>query len=97
MTEKTNDNEAAPSGAMLREPDAHGQAAMLLVESLIHGLVSKSVLSVADAVEIVDTAVEVKIEIAMDLGDSPQTLRESVAMLESISTSLRNDIDRSTM
>lgn len=42
--------------ASLPEPDAHGQAEMLLVESLIHGLIARSVISVADAVEIVEIA-----------------------------------------
>jgi hypothetical protein len=92
MTQEINDNELFSSAGMRPEPDAHGQAAMLLVESLIHGLVSRSVISVEDAVEIVDTAAEVKAEIAIDLGDSPETMRSSLTMLESISASLRQDI-----
>lgn len=91
MTGQTNDNDAAPVDAAWREPDAHGQAAMLLVESLIHSLVASSVISVEDAIEIVDTAVEVKAEIALDLGDSPTTLHRSLTLLKSISTSLQND------
>jgi hypothetical protein len=94
MTERTNDNEAAAAGQRRRDPDPHGQAAMLLVESLIHGLVSSSVISVEEAVEIVDTAAEVKIEIANDLGEAPETLQSSLTMLESISASLRQDIYR---
>ncbi len=73
-------------------PDAHGQAAMLLVESLIHGLIARSVLSVAEAVEIVDVAAEVKREIAADLGDSPATMRKSLSLLRAISASLKLDI-----
>ena len=41
---------------------------MLLVESLIHGLIARSVISVAEAVEIVEVAAEVKTEIAEELG-----------------------------
>lgn len=59
-----NDNSAAVHG-----PDAHGQAALLLVESLIHGLLARRLITVADAVEIVDVAAEVKVDVAGDLGD----------------------------
>lgn len=73
--------------------DAHGQAAMLLVESLIHGLIEKRLLSVAEAVEIVDVATEVKIEGGAELGEQPETLRASINLLQNISASLRYDID----
>jgi hypothetical protein len=91
MVEITNDNHAYPATARPREPDAHGQAAMLLVESLIHGLIARSVITVADAVEIVDVAAEVKAEIASDLGDTPETMRHSLYLLAAISDSLRPD------
>ena len=91
MTENTNDN-VYPTTVHLREPDAHGQAAMLLVESLIHGLVERSVISVPDAIGIVEAAAEVKSEIAEDLGESPETLNRSLHMLAAISDSLRLDV-----
>lgn len=78
--------------ASMREPDAYGQAAMLLVESLIHGLIARSVITVADAVEIVDVAAEVTDEIADDLGDSPGASRRSLSLLRSISDSLKFDL-----
>ena len=90
MTESTNDNDGAAT-APRPEPDAHGQAAMLLVESLIHGLIARSTISVDEAVEIIETAAEVKAEIATDLGDSPGTLRRSLTLLEAIARSLRMD------
>lgn len=86
-TPVTNDNMAAVHG-----PDAHGQAALLLVESLIHGLLARSLISVADAVEIVEVASEVKVEVAVDLGDSPANLRRSLSLLTAISDSLRRDV-----
>ncbi|WP_380872353.1 hypothetical protein [Sphingomonas sp. DBB INV C78] len=95
MDETLNDNEAARPRENRAEPDAHGQAAMLLVESLIHGLLARSIISVADAVEIVDIAAEVKAEIAADLGDSPSTMRRSLAMLDAVSASLKLDLPRS--
>lgn len=82
----TNDNAAAVHG-----PDAHGQAALLLVESLIHGLLERRLITVADAVEIVDVATEVKLDVAGDLGDSPANLRKSLALLAAISSSLVRD------
>lgn len=91
MEETTNDNHSYPPVAPPPEPDAHGQAAMLLVESLIHGLVERSVISVADAIGIVEAAAEVKVEVAAELGDSPNTMRRSLEMLGAIGESLRLD------
>lgn len=91
MAQDINDNEIYPPTARPREPDAHGQAAMLLVESLIHGLVDRSVISVGDAVEIVEAAAEVKADIAADLGDSADTLDRSLTILAAIGDSLRID------
>lgn len=92
MTELTlNDNHAAPGQGPQSGPDAHGQAAMLLVESLMHGLIARRVISVADAIEVVEVASEVKEEVADDLGDSPETMRKSLAILSSVRLSLKND------
>ncbi|MFN3930187.1 MAG: hypothetical protein ACK4JY_00435 [Brevundimonas sp.] len=76
----------------MHSPDAHGQAAMLLVESLVHGLIAREVITVADAVEIVDSAAEVKADIARDRGDSPAAVRRSTHLLNAISASLRWDV-----
>ena len=92
--ETSNDNDTGSAVAGRLGPDAHGQAALLLIESLIHGLIEHSVLSVEAAVEIVEVAAEVKVEVASGLGDSPETLRKSLTLLEAISSSLRPDIDR---
>jgi nucleoside-diphosphate-sugar epimerase len=93
MVEQTfNDNEIARADGPRRDPDAHGQAAMLLVESLIHGLIARSFISTEDAIEIISVAAEVKEEVAYDLGDSPATMRKSLTILESIRGSLSNDL-----
>ena len=84
-----NDNGAAPIAAP--RPDAHGQAALLLVESLLHSLIARSVLSVEQAIEVVEVAADVKGEIAADQGDSPATLRRSLVMLDAIAASLKFD------
>ena len=91
MPDTSNDNQPARKAAPHREPDAHGQAAMLLVESLMHGLIARSVISTQEAIEIVDMAAEVKAEVAAELGDSPTTMGRSLALLEAISRSLGGD------
>lgn len=93
-TDSLNDNAVPHIDTGQGSPDPHGHAAMLLVESLIHGLIARSVLSVADAVEIIDIAADVKEDIGASLGDSPQALRKLLAILGAISASLRPDLPR---
>jgi hypothetical protein len=88
----SNDNGERAAPARLTEPDPHGQAAMLLTESILHGLIARSVITVPEAVEIVEVAAEVKAEIAADLGDSVATMRRSLALLEAVRLSLASDL-----
>ena len=85
-----NDNHG-PNRPLNAEPDAHGQAAFLMVESLILMLRDKGVLSTHEAIEVVETAAEVKREVAENWGDSPETLRRSLALIGTVITSLRAD------
>ncbi len=73
------------------EPDAHGQAALLLTESLLHALVETSTLSLADALAVVQTAAEVKIDVAAQIGESTGRMQASLNLLAGIATSLRVD------
>lgn len=75
-----------------RESDPHGQAAIILVESLIHGLIARKVLNVAEAVEIVDVATEVRMECGIEKGEPTQILQASINLLQDISASLRVDL-----
>jgi hypothetical protein len=50
--------------AALSAADPHGRAALLLVESLIHALVDKKILSRGEAIDIIDIATEVEAELA---------------------------------
>jgi hypothetical protein len=93
MVDLSNDNELVRPVPGLHEPDAHGQAAMLLVESLIHGLIARSVIQVADAIDMVTVAIEVKMEIAADLGDNQDTKDKTLGLLSVIRESLSLDID----
>ena len=73
------------------EPDAHGQAALLLTESLIHMLVDRGTLTNTDAVEIVQTAAEVKVEVASAAGESAKRMTESLVLLAEMQSSFESD------
>lgn len=88
----SNDNGTPRAANDAREPDAYGQAALFLIESVLHGLVDRRIFTVEQAVELVDIAAEVKKDVAPDLGDTPPTLAKSLALLSSISSSLRSDL-----
>ena len=59
ITDVYNDNNPLPTPMEEQNGEPHGRVAMLLAESLIHGLIARSVLSIADAIEIVGIAAEV--------------------------------------
>ena len=80
------------STQLVVEPDAHGQAALLLTESLIHTLVDAAVLTTADAVQIVRAAAEVKVEVAMAARESDTRMRESLKLLDRLRRSFEADL-----
>lgn len=86
------DGHDVDAAAKVAEP--HGQAALLLAESLLHGLIASSSLTVEQAVEIVQIAVEVKQDMADGAADTAAD-RRSLHLLNAISASLRNDLPRS--
>lgn len=69
------------------EPDAHGQAALLLAESILHGLVEAKALTRAAALSVIATACEVKFEVAQRAGESNRRMTESLDLLHVISKS----------
>ena len=73
------------------EPDAHGQAAILLVESILHVLVDKGTLTNAEAMTAVEVAAEVKEEVAALSGESSGRMNESLDILTKIGASLETD------
>ena len=81
-----------PDGSPALVPDAYGQAAMLLIESLIHNLIERAVISAEDAIGIVTTAVEVKREVADSWGDTAEVLAKSLTLLDAIRMSLERDL-----
>ena len=73
------------------EPDAHGQAALMLIESLLHALLEKRVLTNPEALQVLETACQLKVEIATDDGESKGRITESLELLKRISASLQTD------
>lgn len=85
-----NDAQPARSAGSL-EPDAHGQAALLLAESLLHALVEGQTLSNEDAIGVIATACEVKVDVAALTGESCERMNESLTLLRSMSVSFSAD------
>lgn len=77
--------------ALAVEPDAHGQAALLLAESILHALVDTAVLTNAEAVAVVTNATEVKREVAAAAGESIGRMQQSVDLLERMTESFEAD------
>lgn len=72
--------------------DPHGRAALLLTESLLHGLLAHEVLSSAAVLEIVQTAIDVQIEVNIDRGEDVESSIES-GLLDRMRSSLCIDQD----
>ena len=72
---------------MTLTPDPHGQAALLLVESLLLLLIEKGMVAPKDVVDAIDGVVEVKREIA---GTSERVVvsMASIGLLRAVSGSL---------
>ena len=87
-----NDNEARADGLLAHASDAHGQAALVLVESLIHGLVERDVLTIENAVEIIDAAKDVQADVAEEADGAGAKLWQSHTLLTAMADSLRGDI-----
>ena len=84
----SNDVRAA---ALALEPDAHGQAALLLAESTLHALVENATLTAAEAVDVVRSAAEVKVEVAAFTGESRGRMQASLDLLNLITVSFSAD------
>jgi hypothetical protein len=88
VDQSTNDNDVPEGRSTVNAPNPHGSAALLLVESLIHSMIDRSLISVEEAVEIVQVAAEVKQGTGLELGDDEATIRKSVGLLDAIKRSL---------
>lgn len=73
-------------------PDAHGHAALMLVESLIHTLVDSEAITLVNAVDCIDVAADVTRELVVDRPEQSAGLEASHALLTAISSSLAKDL-----
>lgn len=89
-TQERGDRSRTPLGEPI-DPDAHGQAALLLVESLMHTLVETRVLDRSDVLALIRTACEVKIEAPVHTNESTHRMRASLRLLNSIASSFETD------
>ena len=85
----TNDNDTGLCAG--HSPDTHGQAALLLVESLIHGLCENALLTTGEAIEIAERAVSVQFDRAEAADGAAAPMWRSHSLLTAIATSLRTD------
>ncbi len=86
-------SEAGPLGSDASNPlDAHGQAALVLVESLIHVLIQRCVLTLDEAIAVLDLALDSQ-KVIYD--DAPSLRAEgAIALLSSIMASLETDLPK---
>jgi hypothetical protein len=87
-----DENDLAISNVTAPLSDPHGQAALLLIESLIHGLCDNSVLDVPQAVAIVERAVDVQRDYVHAASQrTANSMLRAQALLEAIAASLNTD------
>jgi hypothetical protein len=79
--------------AAVSEPDAHGQAALLLAESTLHALVENATFTATEAADVVRSAAEVKVEIVAFTGESRARMQASLDLLDLITVSFSADAD----
>ena len=74
-------------------PDAYGQAALMLTESLLHALIDAATFSVQDAIAIVQRAHEAKFEERKGSGRPQPQSEGSLELLKRIALSLETDLN----
>jgi len=88
----SNDNDANGSSNLPDPPDAHGQAALLLVESLIHGLSENGTLANAQAADIAERALDVQRDL-VEAAEGAGAMQRAHSLLSNIVASLNIDRD----
>lgn len=93
MPHKANDNHAVRPPPPAEEPDAHGQAALILTETMLHALVDMKTMTTQQALDIVSSAEEIKTEVAGMSGESETRMQESLELLKRIGISIERDAE----
>ena len=88
MTNDTSTADSSFSTDRHPNPDAQGQAALLLIESLIHSLLDNGALTKHQALEAIDSAMQVKEESASEAKEAAETLRKSLGLLTNMQHSI---------
>jgi hypothetical protein len=88
---KANDNRADRLPPPAGEPDAHGQAALILAEAMLHALVDMKTMTTQQALDIISSAEEIKTEVAGMSGESETRMQESLELLKRIGISIERD------
>ena len=70
--------------------DAHGHAALFLIESLILSLIDTSVICATEARNVVSVAIDATEKMAADISVRPASLQQSISLLTEIKHSLRH-------
>ena len=93
MDNFTNNGATPPrSESTSRQDSGHGQAAMLLVESLMHTLLEKGIISREEFIEIVEGAAEVEQDLVSAQACSPSDTEGS--LLNPLAAAFRQEIGR---
>ncbi len=96
MFQNPNDHEERGPGPPIIEPDAHGQAALMLAESILHALIETRTVTPEQALSVVATAQEIKVEFAQLAGESQQRMRASLDLLSEIAGSMEHELGPTT-
>jgi len=86
------DNLSAGLASPFDGPDPHGEAALVLVETLIHALLAKGSLSTLEAIEIIVDAEEVQSIVDADRSHISGARPQAAALLKAIGESLSYDL-----
>ena len=92
MTQSLQKNEVTEVKPHGVEPDAHGQAALMLAESMLHALMEIGTFTPAQALSVVETAQEIKVEFAELAGESQKRMQASLDLLTTIAGSLEHEL-----
>lgn len=84
----SNENDPVPCSVM----DARGRAALLLSESMLHGLIARRILSESDAMDVIDTAIDIQRDMLAELTHQDSTMDQSLALLIDMQRSLRANL-----
>ena len=85
MASNDNSGQEQVSATRSSEPDAHGQAALLLAESETRAL------TVVQAIAVVEVAAEVKVEVAEEAHESSARMQQSLNLLAAIGRTFKVD------